>query len=56
METMDVLRPLALGKIALRPGEIEVELAVKSFLGERHGSPRFDASDLKPCKAAETRS
>ncbi len=52
MEAMDVLRSLPLGKIALRPGEIEVELAVEGFLSERHRPHRFDASGVKPCKAA----
>jgi hypothetical protein len=35
METMDVLRPLALGQVALRPGEVEVEAGVELLL-RRH--------------------
>jgi len=42
MQAMDVLRPLSLGKVALRPGEVEVELAVEGFLGQRHA--RIDST------------
>jgi hypothetical protein len=43
---MNVLRPLPLGKIPLRPRQLEIELdlAVESFLGERHRPHRFDAN------------
>ena len=37
MEPVDVLRPLALGQLPLRPGEREVELAVEGLLRRRHG-------------------
>src|SRR5262245_42025941 len=36
VQPVDVLRPLALGQVALRPGEIEVELAVESVLRRCH--------------------
>src|SRR5579862_6925942 len=36
MEAMDVLRPLALGQLALRPGEVEVDLGVEHVLRDRH--------------------
>ena len=36
MEPVDVLRPLALRQLALRPREREIELAVELRLGQRH--------------------
>ena len=43
MQPVDVLRPLALGQLPLRPGEREVELAVEGLLRRRHGDD-FHAS------------
>jgi hypothetical protein len=37
VEPVDVLRPLTLRKILLRPGEREIELAVELCLGQCHG-------------------
>ena len=36
MEPVDVLRPLALGELPLRPRELDVELGVERVLGRRH--------------------
>ena len=36
MQPVDVLRPLALGQLALGPRKIEVEPGVESFLRRRH--------------------
>ena len=36
METVDVLRPLALGQLLLGPREIEVQAGVQSLLRRRH--------------------
>ena len=36
VQPVDVLRPLALGQVALRPGEVEVELAVERVLRRSH--------------------
>jgi hypothetical protein len=38
MEPVDVLRPLALREVALRPRELEVDVAVERFLRRSHGS------------------
>ena len=47
MEAMDVLRTLALRQIPLRPGELEVDLAVERLL--RHGhADRFDEPPSSP--------
>jgi hypothetical protein len=40
MESMDVLRPLPLGQVALGPGEVEVQAGVELFL--RRHRPEFD--------------
>ena len=42
MQAVDVLRALPLGQVALRPGEVgvDVELAVEGFLCRRH-TPGF---------------
>ena len=39
VEPVDVLRPLALGKLALRPGELEVDLGVERVLRRGHEEP-----------------
>ena len=36
VQPVDVLRPLAFGQIALRPGEIQVQLAVENVLRRSH--------------------
>ena len=36
MEPVDVLRPLALGQVPLRPGELEVDVRVERILGAGH--------------------
>ena len=43
MQAVDVLRPHALGQVALRPGEVEVEACVELLLRRGHGasSPRL---------------
>ena len=48
MEPVDVLRPLALGEVALGPGERQVDLGVEGFLCRGH-SRQFDARDQKAC-------
>ena len=45
MEPVDVLRPLALGQLGLRPGEVEVEVAVEGVLCRGHGSAEFGAAE-----------
>ncbi len=39
VQPVDVLRPLALGEVALRPGEVEVDVAVERFLRRGHLGP-----------------
>ena len=39
MQPVDVLRPLALGEVALRPGEVEIDVAVERFLRRSHLGP-----------------
>ncbi len=39
VQPMDVLRPLALGEVALRPGKVEVDVAVERFLRRSHPGP-----------------
>ena len=39
VEPVDVLRPLALGKLTLRPGELEVDLGVERVLRRGHEEP-----------------
>src|SRR4029077_2969076 len=48
VEPVDVLRPLALGEVCLRPGEIQVELAIKGVLRRGHGLAVFGGSKLSP--------
>ncbi len=36
VQPVDVLRPLPLGQVALRPGELEVDVAVQGFLRRSH--------------------
>ena len=51
MEPVDVLRPLALGQVALGPGEREIDVGVEGVLCRGH--PRqFDAEVRKPRPAA----
>jgi hypothetical protein len=40
MEPVDVLRPLPLRQLALRPGELEVDPAVERVLSRGHGLER----------------
>ena len=55
MQPVDVLRPLALGQVALGPGEVEVEPGVELLL--RRHMPGFDVGlervlhDLQPARA-----
>ena len=41
MKPVDVLRPLALGQVALGPRELEVDVAVERILGRGHAPPEF---------------
>ena len=36
VQPVDVLRPLPLGQVALRPGKVEIELAVQGVLRRSH--------------------
>ena len=51
---MDVLRPLPLGKSALGPRELEVDLGVQGFLRRRHAS-EFVAGGAYPPAAGDER-
>ena len=52
MQPVDVLRPLALGQLSLRPGEREVELAVQGLLRRRHGDDFHARSETpRPTRA-----
>jgi two-component system response regulator NreC len=44
----EVLRLLALGQVALRPGEVEVDAAVERVLSRGHGPARFAADPATP--------
>ena len=48
MEPVDVLRPLALGQLALRPRELEVDAAVERVLSRGHSPARFDDASRTP--------
>src|SRR5207244_7878384 len=54
MEPVDVLRPLALGEVALRPGELEVDVAVERLLGRGHAPPEFYGAAGTPRTASST--
>ncbi len=53
MQTVDVLRPLALGKLALGPRELEVDVGVESLLRPRHRA-KFGGAETIPGSAAAT--
>jgi hypothetical protein len=44
MQPVDVLRPLPLGQVLLRPGELEVDLAVERVLGSGHETEFHEAA------------
>ena len=54
VEPVDVLRPLALGQLALRPRELEVDVAVERFLGRGHAPPVFYGATGTPRTASST--
>src|SRR2546430_4972561 len=51
----DVLRPLALREIGFRPGEIQVELAVKSVLRRGHSLAVFGGGESSPSRGGRRR-
>ena len=48
MQPVDVLRPLPLRELVLRPREIQLEISVESILGRRHALALFGASGTTP--------
>ena len=51
VEPVDVLRPLALGQLGLRPGEVEVQRRVQLILRDGHATG-FDAGARTPAARA----
>ena len=48
MQPVDVLRPLPLGQVTLRPGEVELEVSVESILRRSHGPAVFGGKAASP--------
>src|SRR5439155_4960849 len=52
MEAVDVLRPLALGQVALGPGKLQVDAGVEGVLRRGHGPDGFDTAVRTPAPRA----